>query len=412
MKSLFTLAFTVMAFSCFAQQFSQRADFPGAGRFGAVRFVINDVIYVGLGEAGAGNYPKDFYKYNAATNQWSAIASFPGAGRETGVAYAVNGKGYVGLGVAFIGVNTTVYKDFWRYDPTTDSWTQLGDFDGLARSKATAFVLNGAAYVGTGVDEQFTLRSDWWKYDPATDNWVVQNNLGNLPPRYGAVAYIINNKAYLTGGAGASGVIYAEIHEFNSAAAASGWVLKTSDTANLSFVSAAVFVLDNKAYLCYGLNANFVTRYDPFTNQISNLGDLLGLEEPLRYAPIAYVTSGGKGYLGLGYASVAANQAQAYRKDFWQFNATLTATTEPSTQPFAQVIPNVGNGLFRVSFSSQAGPLSKPSLSVFNIQGAKIRSLVTVSDQQTIDMGDVPAGLYILQFQMDGAVWTQRIIKQ
>ncbi len=161
-----------------------------------------------LGEAGAGVYPKDFYKFDPALNQWTPIADFPGAGRETGIAYSVNGKGYVGLGVAFENTGTTVFNDFWRYDPTNNTWNQLGNFEGGARSKAAVYVLNGSAYVGTGANDQFVFLSDWWKYDPGTDNWTIQNNLGNLPPRYGAVAVVADNKAYLVGGRGNGGAFF------------------------------------------------------------------------------------------------------------------------------------------------------------------------------------------------------------
>lgn len=411
MKHLLIPAFMALACSCFAQSFTPRTVFPGAGRFGAVRFVINDLVYVGLGEAGAGNYPKDFYKYDAVTNQWTQIANFPGAGREAGIAFTVNGKGYVGLGVSFVGVTTTIFKDIWRYDPVANAWTQLGDFEGLGRSNAAVFVLNGSAYVGLGADDQFAFRSDWWKYNPATDNWAIQNNLDNLQPRYGAVAYVINNKAYLTGGRGNGGVFFSEIQEFNPAAN-NGWVLKTTNATNLSFVSAAAFVLNNKAYLCYGLNANFVTRYDPATNEVVNLGDLLGLGEPLRYAPIAYVTSTGKGYFGLGYASVVASQASAYRKDFWQFNLVTTATTEPTSKPLAQVQPNLSNGYFRIIRTNEAGTFEKLNLRIFNAQGVIVQTLPALADDYELDLSSAVPGVYFLHFRAGTSAWVQRIVKQ
>jgi|GEM_PF-6226945 len=412
MKHLLIPAFVALVCSCFAQTFTPRTAFPGVGRFGAVRFVINDLVYVGLGEAGAGNYPKDFYKYDAGTNQWTQIANFPGAGRETGIAFTVNGKGYVGLGVSFVGATTTIFKDIWRYDPGTNAWTQLGDFDGAGRSNATAFVLNNSAYVGTGTDDQFVFRSDWWKYDPATDNWAIQNNLGNLQPRYGAVAYVIGTKAYLTGGRGSGGVFFSETREFNPSAANNGWVLKTTDADDLRFVSAAAFVLNNKAYLCYGLNANFVTRYDPATNEVTNLGDLLGLGEPLRYAPIAYVTSTGKGYFGLGYASVVGSQASEYRKDFWQFNVVTTATTEPVSKPLAQVQPNFSTGYFRITHTNEAGMLGKLQLSIFDAQGVLVQTLMAPGDGHELDLSNAAPGMYFLHFRAGTTAWVQRIAKQ
>lgn len=411
MKHLLILAFMALACSCPAQTFTPRADFPGQARFGAVQFAINNLLYVGLGEAGAGNYPKDFYRYDAVANQWTPIANFPGAGRETGTAFTVNGKGYVGLGAAFTSTTTTVFKDLWRYDPATNAWTQLGNFDGPARAKAAVFVLNGAAYVGMGSDDAFAFRSDWWKYDPAADQWTVQNNLGNLPPRYGAVAYVVNNKAYLTGGRGNAGAFFSETHEFNPASSASnGWVLKNTDPVNLHFESAAAFVLNNKAYLCYGLSANFVSSYDPATNTITNLGDLLGLGEPIRYAPVAYATSTGKGYFGLGYASLVSNQSGQYRDDFWQFNPVTTATSEPASPALAQVLPSISNGIFRMVSNPDAAT-RKMSLRICNAQGALLKTIGLVEDGDELDLTHLAAGIYFLNFQSAHTFWTQKVVK-
>lgn len=411
MKHFLIPACMALACSCLAQTSTPRADFPGQARFGAVQFAINNLLYVGLGEAGAGTYPQDFYRYDVVTNQWTPIANFPGAGRETAISFALNGKGYVGLGASFTSTATSVFKDLWRYDPVTNAWTQLGNFDGPARSKATVFVLNGAAYVGTGSDDAFGFRSDWWKYDPAADQWTIQNNLGNLPPRYGAVAYVVNNKAYLSGGRGNAGVFFSEIHEFNPASGAgSGWVLKNTDPVNLRFESAAAFVLNNKAYLCYGLSSNFVSSYDPITNTVTNLGDVFGLGDPIRYAPIAHATSSGKGYFGLGYGSVVSNQQAEYRNDFWQFNPITTATYEPVGSEFVQVNPTISNGRFRVTISPEAR-FPKLSFRLCNAQGTLLETSGVIADGYELDLTYLAAGMYFLKFQAGNEFWTQKIVK-
>lgn len=409
MKNMLLWALVAFALPCTSQTFTPRADFPGLGRFGAVRFVINDIVYVGLGEAGAGVYPKDFYKFDPSVNQWTPIADFPGAGRETGIAYTANGKGYVGLGISFVGATTNVFSDFWRYDPANNTWTQLGNFEGGARSKAAVFVLNGSAYVGTGINAQFGFLNDWWKYDPATDNWLVQNNLGNLSVRYGCVAFVANNKAYLAGGRGNAGVFFSEIREFNPDQAASGWTLKATDAVNLQFVSAAAFVLNNKAYLCYGLNAGFVTRFDPVTNEISNLGDLLGLGNPIRYAPITYATSGGKGYLGLGYTSFAANQQSAYKKDFWQFNVATTPVKEPQTEAPAKILPTDQRGVFSIALNSSS-PALPINVQVFDAHGRLLYVSNHITGDQLLDLSQSASGVCFVRLYTQTGFWTQSIL--
>ncbi|MEO7309092.1 MAG: hypothetical protein ABIX01_01745 [Chitinophagaceae bacterium] len=47
-------------------------------------------------------------------------------GRQASVGLTINGKGYIGLGTqSFYGA---FYKDFWEYDPGTNSWSQKADF--------------------------------------------------------------------------------------------------------------------------------------------------------------------------------------------------------------------------------------------------------------------------------------------
>jgi hypothetical protein len=50
-------------------------------------------------------------------------------------------------------------NDFWEYNYFTDSWTQRASLPGPGRKDATAFVINGIAYVGTGYSAGFTTIS-------------------------------------------------------------------------------------------------------------------------------------------------------------------------------------------------------------------------------------------------------------
>jgi len=147
-----------------AQNVIQTADFPAQGRFGAVAFVIDTVAYAGLGEVGSEQYPKEFYKYETSTDTWTEIAQFPGSGREHAVAFTLDGLGYVGLGFSFAGVDFTYHQDFYRYDPLTDTWAPVSDFGGEGRVKAVAFVVDSIAYAGTGSNSGVML-NDFWKYD-------------------------------------------------------------------------------------------------------------------------------------------------------------------------------------------------------------------------------------------------------
>jgi hypothetical protein len=59
---------------------------------------------------------------------WTQKASLSGHARQISTGVVCNGKAYIWTGDA--GVNGGNIKDFWEYDPTGNTWTQLADFPG------------------------------------------------------------------------------------------------------------------------------------------------------------------------------------------------------------------------------------------------------------------------------------------
>src|SRR5258708_1015500 len=64
---------------------------------------------------------------NAKADSWVQKASFPGLGLKWTFSFSIGNKGYVGCGKDSASFN---HKDFWEYDPTSDTWTQKADFGG------------------------------------------------------------------------------------------------------------------------------------------------------------------------------------------------------------------------------------------------------------------------------------------
>ena len=152
--------------------------FPGTQRGGAVCFKIGEEAYVGTGynsnELGAQTRFRDFYKFDGKA--WTQVPSMPSdtLARDGGVAFAINGKGYVGLG----STGTRFLNDFWCFDPQTQTWSRVADFprrDGIEdyqsyerRRYAVAFVIDNVAYVGSGEDIDGHAQSDFYKFDGTT----------------------------------------------------------------------------------------------------------------------------------------------------------------------------------------------------------------------------------------------------
>jgi N-acetylneuraminic acid mutarotase len=171
----------------------KRSDFDGVARGNAAGFSIGTKGYLGLGYNGKKRL-KDFWEYNSEINSWTQVSDFGGAARNDAVGFSVGSKGYVGTG--YDGEN--YMKDFWEYDPATNTWNQKADFAGTARFGALGFGINDKGYLGTGYDDNYL--KDIYAYDPAGDTWsLVLPSFGGKKRRDAAV-FVLNNKAYICTG--------------------------------------------------------------------------------------------------------------------------------------------------------------------------------------------------------------------
>lgn len=293
--------------------------YKGARRAGTASFTIGDVAYVGLGYNGD-KYFSDFYAFDSEQGFWKTITPFPGVLREYAVAFSIGSKGYVGLGY-----NVDEYDeelaDFWEYDPATDVWTQLDDFDGGARYNAVAFSIGGNGYVGTGNDGENNL-GDFWKYNPGDDSW---QEIISYPgqKREEALAFVFENKAYICTGRN-NGSTDTEFWQFDPESLS--WTnLRPDDdesyyddfTAAVKRTGAVAVAYNNKIYIAAGLGSsgtvdNRVYEYDPYTQVWDQKTSFEGSG---RTFATAYVI-GNQFYLGTGQSGSSRFD------DFWIFNPT------------------------------------------------------------------------------------------
>jgi N-acetylneuraminic acid mutarotase len=174
--------------------------FPGF-REGCSSFVINGLVYVGLGFYDRDwVYYKDWYKYTPATDAWVGIGT-PGAAfsaRRSAIGFAIGANGYV------VGGSTTIpnvrYSDCWRYSSAGDSWSQMASYP-TNIEQACVFVIDGIAYIVGGFVDG-TRVATCYKYTPSTNAWIAIADFGG-----GAIsnsfAFAANGKGYV--GAGVNG---------------------------------------------------------------------------------------------------------------------------------------------------------------------------------------------------------------
>ncbi|HUM47271.1 MAG TPA: T9SS type A sorting domain-containing protein [Chitinophagales bacterium] len=188
---------------------TQKADFAGGERFGAVGFSICGKGYIGTGGS------NDFWEYDPSTEIWTKKADFGGTHRYNAVGFSIGSKGYIGTGFLAFPTNGLA-KDFWEYDPLTNTWTQKSDFGGTARTQSTGFAIDAKGYIGTGIDVSGNEKNDFWEYDPITDIWKQKADFGG-PVRYWATGFSIGSRGYIGTGSG-FGLFYNDFWEYTPVA--------------------------------------------------------------------------------------------------------------------------------------------------------------------------------------------------
>ncbi len=183
---VFISPFTLFSQGCW----TQLTDMPQA-RYNLVSFAIGDTGYVVTGQSAGGTFRNEFFKYDPNLNTWTQLANFPGTARTGSVGFSIGSKGYVGTGRDNNG-NTDL---FWEYDPLLNSWTQKASFPPGNRESATGFSIGSKGYVGMGLNG--TTKTDFYEYDPFTNTWTQKANFPVSIGRYAAVGFSIGSKGYV-----------------------------------------------------------------------------------------------------------------------------------------------------------------------------------------------------------------------
>jgi len=181
-----------------------KAQFPGLGRTNAFGFSIGNKGYVCGGLDAGLNLFNDVWEYDATTNLWNPKNDFIDNNhrfRYMGVGTSINGFGYAGLGFGIDDFQPVFieYKDFWKYDPALDQWTQVTDFPGTERRLATIASSSNKIYLGLGnTNNLASTTNDFYSYDPVTDSWSPITNFST--GRANAPGFFLNNALYFSTG--------------------------------------------------------------------------------------------------------------------------------------------------------------------------------------------------------------------
>jgi len=186
------------------------------GPASAFSFGIGNFGYVGGGYIVGNVNLNTMYRFEPAAAsgaQWTSVTAYPGLGKANYGKAVLNGYAYVGLGRSNPG--TTVYSDFWRYDPTAGSggtWTAMAPFPGTPRECPIIAPNCGKLILMGGVTQTGSNFNDIWQFDPNAGpigTWTLlgtnTNVTGASNGRYGPAYAAMGDTLFLGMGFGSLG---------------------------------------------------------------------------------------------------------------------------------------------------------------------------------------------------------------
>ena len=362
--------------------------------------------------------------------QWTKKASLGGVGRHRGTGIAIGNKGYIGLGhTNGTGVNID-FKDWWQYDPASDSWTQRADFPVLIHG-AVSFGTETKGYVGGGS----TLGSEFFEYDPVTNVWIpvapcpltpgdvqcfsVQNKgyvyqgnqiveydpttnawtmMANAPIVFGtwSTSFASNGSGYVKSGS--------SFYEFKPSQ--NTWIARAQFPGQTSNGGAG-FYRDNKGYIVCGYVAglsvvtNEVWEYNAGENQWTLIDLFPGTS---RRFPVAFAI-GRKGYFGTGTNGVNLN-------DFWSFDYDPLGTQELTLNEVnCSVFPNPSSQDIHIELNSALMSLGLSArIDVYTIDGKIMHTEALEQAHITLSKFQFGEGTFFCKIQMGNQSVVKKLI--
>lgn len=138
MKKIITLlAFAGFATICFAQGlWTQKSNLP---------ITSTERVSFSIGSYGYkfnANATNNFYRYDPSTNTWAQMTDFPGPQRYQATYFTIGNYGFIGSG----NKNNNYYTDFYKYDVGTNSWSSIAAYPDTVTA-AFSFSINGVEFL-------------------------------------------------------------------------------------------------------------------------------------------------------------------------------------------------------------------------------------------------------------------------
>lgn len=263
---------------------------------------------------------------------WVARSVFDGVPRSNAVGFAINGNGYMGTGYD----GDDYMNDFWEYNIEGNYWVQKADFPGTPRSAAIGFAIDDKGYVGTGYSGTQDL-DDFWEFDPNTNTWTQKEDfLGGV--RRGAVGFGINGMGYI--GTGYDGNNdRKDFYKYNPTL--DEWTELVGFGGDKRRFATA-FTIDNLAYIGTGVsNGLYKTDFWEFNpeTQVFTSKNSLNADDDYNIARSNAVSFSlkGLGYIATGYNGGVVSTTWEYTPttDTWEEITSLEGTSRQDATGFS-----------------------------------------------------------------------------
>ena len=240
----------------------------------ATAFVVNDKVYVFAGRDSAGVAQNDLWCYSTTSDSWTSLGATPLSPRVNATACVKDGRVFIGLG--FKGKyndDNSYLRDFWAYDPATNTWTRLADYPNHYTDRATSFTGDGELYVGYGFSLNY--RRDMFRYTMATNRWDsidVQVGFHGYPTRsFGGTGCTCRDRHFM-----GSGYYKSSLNWWAELVDGTHWERRTPVPGRERTLAASA-ATKNYIYVCGGIHYGGVNttgevlqdirRYDPDTDR-------------------------------------------------------------------------------------------------------------------------------------------------
>ncbi len=167
-----------------------------------------ETVYNWLGSFWDGHriFQKTMKRLDLTNYTWYEMDSLPFPTIFNMVSFELNGEFYIGMGAdssVMINGEAQPSRKLWKYNPNANAWTRLADYPGTGyQINPTGFSMNGNGYIFyNAIPLVFptNFRSEFWRYNPQTNSWTqIPQVPSNLNPQYGEKYEVVvkDNKAY------------------------------------------------------------------------------------------------------------------------------------------------------------------------------------------------------------------------